>query len=200
MNPPSKSERKEWWLYCHAHISIRRALETCNILLSSCESNRDILFPSLSLAIHAFYSRPFKSNRGVGFLPKELIPKENQGIHEWIIDFRDSTLVHTDATEKEAAKAPYHELVYSNNGSEREYSTFEPAPPIEAYRDAKTHIERMHGIVLYRVALIHERFENLIPVEDGDFLFQFNKEPLFIPHTIRNEIHLSYKPTTTIGS
>lgn len=199
MNIPTESERKEWWLYCHAHISLRRALETCDILLSTCESNRDTLFPSLSLAIHGFYGRPFKCNRGVGKLPENIVPKENKGIHDWLMDFRDSTMLHTDSTEKEAGKGKYHELIYSNYGEERIYSTFELPAPVKAYQDTSIHIEKMLNIVLVGVARIHEKFEDIIPKDDGDFLFQVDRNPLFIPHAVRDHIKLNYPPATTIG-
>ena len=195
MKNPTSAEKKRWWLLCYANTSLEKTIKTCAQLHEACASNTSPLFSPLSLAIHAFYARPFKNNRGVGSLSDEIIPADARGIHDWLIHFRDSVLAHTDANAAEVSGCPMHEVVYSNLRGKRQFLTCDPSARPESYRDVAVHSERLRRIILEEIVYIHTLYDSLIPKEDGDYLLQFKEsDPLFRPYAMQDQAVLKYVP------
>jgi len=189
-----ENERKQWWLYCYAVTSMEKAVDTCEILIAECPDNRHRLFPALSLAVHTFYARPFKKSRRVGQLPDDIVPQSARGIHHWLVHFRDAVFSHTDANHSEAAGQPMHDVVYSQFGANKIFSTSDPRVRIEAYHNARNHCASMREMFLGRVLEFHCQYPDLLPVGDGDFLLGLDGAgDLFMPHTVPIEATLNYK-------
>jgi hypothetical protein len=180
---PTKEERQRWWLLCYAVTSMEKAIDTCDLLIQQCSDNRSKLFQPLSLAVHAYYTRPFKRSKCVGSLPHDLVPASSMGIHRWLEHFRDGVLAHTDADHKQEAGRPMHDVVYSVRGTV--FSTADPRALITAYRDAKGHCIAMRKVFFVELMKFHESFDNLMPSSDGDFLLNLDTtQPLFTSYGV----------------
>lgn len=178
-------ERKQWWLSCYAVTSMEKAYSTCQQLISCCADNEDRLFSPLSLAVHVYYARPFKRSRLVGRIREDIVPPSSRGIHRWLIHFRDGVMSHIDADKAEVTGRPMHDVVYSQQGKDKIFSTSDPRARITAYRDALAHFIVMRVIFMNRVRDFHTKFPHLLPCGDGDFLLNLDENSdLFIPHNM----------------
>ncbi len=191
---PVADERKRWWLFCYAYTSMEKAIRCCQLIENLCPDNRHALFSPLTVAVHAYYSRPFERNKGVGKLSTDLIPKERTGVHRWLVHFRDCVLVHTDANESEIAGRPMHDVVYSLDDAGREFSTSDPLPRVESYTDAKSHCVAMAKIFRSKILEFEAQYNHLLPATNGHFLLSLeNSEMLFVPHVLPTSDTLHYK-------
>jgi len=192
---PTKEERQQWWLLCYAFTSMGKAIETCDVLIRQCGDNSHELFPALSLAIHVYYTRPFKRNRGVGSLKAdELVPASSLGIHQWLEHFRDGILVHNDAEHKQEAGHPMNNVVYSVVGDRTIFSTSCPRALIDNYRAAKVHCAAMREVFSVELMKFHESFSALMPSSDGDFLLDLDPtHALFVSHAVPVQSVINYK-------
>ena len=129
----------------------------------------DALYLPLAVATHAFYGRPFKEQRGVGRLSKDYIPDDWRGIHQCLITFRDQLLIHTDAESITQAGRPLHDVVYHNVGSERCFSTSDPRPRLDYYRDVSRYLPRLIQKVKKDIDAIQDRFSQSIPTSEGHY-------------------------------
>ena len=181
MEEPTIDERKRWWLLCYGMTSMEKALSACDLLLEHCPDNRHPLFQPLSVAVHAYYVRPFKRNRAVGKLPETMIPASSIAIHHWLEDFRDSVMAHIDADHNEVAGRPMNDVIYTIEGAKRRFTTCDPRGHIEFYVDARAHIDAMFNLLADGLLDIHKRFGYLIPDSDGDYLLSLaDDSPVFI--------------------
>lgn len=193
MEEPTIAERKQWWLLNYAVTSMDKAINACDLIAQHCTTNADPLFQSLSLAVHAFYARPFKSNGAAGKLPREIVPEGAKGIHSWLEHFRDGVMSHIDPKVSETAGHPMNDVVYTIDGSFRQFSTLEARPTIEAYADAKKHCEVMIDVFHDKITGFLERFHWLLPKHDGQHLLSIAEgTPLFIEGyvmPVRSNLH-----------
>ena len=193
MEEPTIAERKQWWLLYYGVTSMEKAIETCDMIAKHCATNADPLFRPLSLAVHAFYARPFKSNGKAGSLPRDIVPEDAKGIHSWLEHFRDGVMSHIDPKVSETAGRPMNDVVYTIAGNFRQFSTLEARPAIEAYADAKKHCERMIDVFQDAITGFLERFHRLLPQHDGQHLLSITDgTPLFIDGyvmPVRSNLH-----------
>lgn len=191
---PCVAERKYWWLLCYAYTSMEKAIQCCVMIEGLCPDNRHLLFSPLTVAVHAYYSRPFGTNKGAGKLSADLIPNERTGIHRWLLHFRDCVLVHTDANDSEIAGRPMHDVVYSFDDTGREFSTSDPLPRVESYTDAKAHCVVMAQVFRSKIMALEAQYSHLLPAENGHFLMSLKEsEGLFVPHILPGSDTLHYK-------
>jgi len=155
---------------------MEKAIKACRILQEICDTNQHVAFESLSLAVHAFYSRPFKRNGGVGKLNVDIVPPDRKGVHKWLEHFRDCAMAHTDAGHDDVAGRPLNDVVYLKDGDRETFSTLSPSAPVSAYEVAREHCEHMLELFHEELAAFHERFAELMPQEDGEFLFNLEDE------------------------
>jgi hypothetical protein len=193
MNAPTTEKRRQWWLLCYAYTSMKKAICGCQLIEKLCSDNRHPLFAPLTVAIHTYYARTFKKSKGVGSLPDDMIPSDRIGIHRWLEHFRDSVLSHTDANHAEVANRPMHDLVYSVDGDSLEFSTSDPLPNIDAYRDVEAHCASMAMIFLTKIIELQKKYHDFMPSINGDFLMTLDDSlDLFIPHTLPEQGTLNY--------
>jgi hypothetical protein len=193
---PSAAERKRWWLLCYAYTSMEKVIQCCQMIEYLCPDNRHPLFSPLTVAVHAYYSRPFQRKKGAGKLSADLIPKERTGVHSWLLHFRDCVLVHTDAEKSEIAGRPMHDVVYSLDETGREFSTSDPLPRVESYTDAKAHCVAMAKIFRTKILTLEAQYSHLLPAEHGHFLMSLiDSEMLFVPHILPVSDTLHYHGT-----
>lgn len=172
---------------------MEKAIRSCQLIQNLCPDNRHPIFEPLAVAVHTYYARPFKNSKGVGRLSDEMIPPEKIGIHHWLEHFRDSVLTHTDADHTDSANRPMHDVVYFVDSDGRGFSTSSPLPQVDAYRDAEKHCDAMSNIFLSKIKEFEQRFPNLMPFTEGNFLMTLdNSTELFTPHTLPGQGTLHY--------
>lgn len=195
MEEPTIDERKRWWLLYYGITSMEKAIKSCDLIAQHCTTNADPLFQPLSLAVHAFYARPFKSNGSAGRLPRDLVPDGAKGIHSWLEHFRDGVMSHIDPKVSETAGHPMNDVVYTISGSKRQFSTLEARPSVEAYSDARAHYEAMIEVFEDEITGLLERFHGLLPQSDGEYSLSIaDGTPLFIAgYVMPVRSNLNYK-------
>jgi hypothetical protein len=181
MEEPTTDERKRWWLLCYGITSMEKAIRSCDLIAKHCADDSDPLFQPLSLAVHAYYARPFKPSRGAGRLPADLVPAAATGIHSWLEHFRDGVMSHVDANISQTAGRPMNDVVYSIAGSKRQFSTLDARTPLHAYSDVKQHCEAMIAVFQSEMFELIKRFHELLPQNDGEYLLSLEDgSPLFV--------------------
>ena len=109
----------------YAIQSFNFSLQACKDLLKL-RDQWDSTYPSLVIAIHGFYGRPFKVQRGVSTKEKmcidpKVVPPKFSGMHKFLIDLRDKVLLHNDADELPAMGEPINRVRLSVTPSGREF-------------------------------------------------------------------------------
>ena len=195
MEEPTIDERKRWWLLYYGITSMEKAIKSCDLIAQHCTTNGDPLFQPLSLAVHAFYARPFKGNGKAGSLPRDLVPDEAKGIHSWLEHFRDGVMVHVEPKVSVTAGHPMNDVVCSISGSKRQFSTLEAQASVESYTDVRAHCEAMIEVFQDSIIGFLERFHRLLPQHDGQYLLSITDgTPLFIDgYVMPVRSNLNYK-------
>ena len=137
------------------------------------------LYLPLSTAIHVFYGRPFKYQRGIGKLDDNFIPDQFMGIHKCLITFRDKIIVHTDAETVKEAGRPLLDLVYHGRSF---FSTSDPRPGLVYYKHIANYLPVIINKVHDEIEKIHDRFNNLLPKSEDDYLLNLEGDVLFTPY------------------
>lgn len=175
MEEINTEERQRWWLLCYGITSMRKVIETCDLIVALCPDNRHPLFQPLSVAVHVYYSRPFKACR---FSPKDrrgnklkaaIVPSAAKAMHEFLVDIRDSTMGHIDASSNKAAKRPMNDVIYTISEGRPRYSTGCPLHTIQEYSDAREHAVLMIRVFGVHIRDLESRFSHIIPSDFGDF-------------------------------
>ena len=182
MQMPRLEERKNWWLKAYAHASFKKSLSCCEQLLKYVDSTLHDLYVPLSVTIHVFYGRPFKRQEGIGKLEQDFVPCQFSGTHRCLITFRDKILCHTDAGEVEEAGRPLHDLVYHRIRSDVVFSTSDPRPDLDFYKEVSKYLLVMIDKVRKEIDLIYGKFNELLPSSDGDYLLNVKGDKLFTPY------------------
>jgi len=174
---------------------MEKTIATCQQLVAICDTNQHPLFPSLAVAAHCFYARPFKNSKAVGRLSDEFLLPKQIGIHKWIMAFRDGVFSHIDASESRIAGRAMHDVVYSNDGNDQMFSTSDPLPRPSAYSKVSAQAKLVREVLVKRVSVFHETHGDLIPDDDGHFLLSLSTAtPLFVPYTApQQSIALHYE-------
>jgi hypothetical protein len=195
MEEPTIQDRQRWWLLYYGITSMEKAIKSCDLIAQHCTTNADPLFQPLSLAVHAFYARPFKGNGKAGSLPRDLVPDDAKGIHSWLEHFRDGVMAHVDPKKTVTAGHPMNDVVYTICGSKRQFSTLEARPSVEVYTDARAHCEVMIDVFQNSITGFLESFHRLLPQHDGLHLLSIaDGTPLFIDgYVMPVRSHLNYK-------
>jgi hypothetical protein len=190
---PTAAERRQWWLFCYAFNSMKKAIKCCQLIENLCTDNKDTIFEPLVVAIHTYYARPFKKSRGVDRLSDDIVPIDRKGIHDVLVDFRDSVFSHTDANLNTVAQRPMHDVVYSVVKGQGVYTTSAPHLAIETYRDVGHHCAVMSKIFHSKITEFELRFSILIPSCEGHFLMNLDDSlDLFTPHILPSQGTLHY--------
>jgi len=179
MKTPNLEDRKNWWLKVYACTSFRTSLSFCRQLLKSVKSTRHELYLPLSIAIHAFYGRPFKRQKGIGKLGEDFVPCKFKGIHKCLITFRDNVLVHTDAETTKEVGRPFHDIVYHIRHNGNSFSTSDPRPDLDYYDCVSKYLPVMIDKIQGEIEQNHDNFDELLPSSEGDYLFNIDGDKLF---------------------
>lgn len=173
---------------------MEKAIETCDLIEAICDTNQHIAFYPLATAAHSFYGRPFKRSNGVGRLNADMIPPESNGIHQWLIHFRDGAYAHLDANHDDIAGRPMHDVVYSHGPDGNLLTTCDARAPLSAYKDARNHAKIIQAIFMDEIFYFHNRFLDMIPTTEGDFLLSLDSATdLFIPYSMQSHSVIHYK-------
>jgi hypothetical protein len=181
MEEPTIKERERWWLLCYAATAMEKTITTCELIQDTCSGEDNPLFEALCLASHAHYARPFIKNFGVGRIEIDVVPNNQRGVHDWLMDFRNTTMVHTDSTRHASDGVPLSNVLYSFRTGQHLFTTTFPAATLGNYQDVIEHCVVMRDVFKRHLIRFHDSFGHLIPESKGDHLLSLEPStPTFI--------------------
>jgi len=93
------AEAKKFWLMFQAKETFKAVHQGClELVRSGLGKESPLYFPTIAGLI-CLYGKPFKNNKGVGKLPRDMVPKEQLSLHDQLIVIRDQLYAHSDASE-----------------------------------------------------------------------------------------------------
>jgi len=93
------AEAKKFWLMFQAKETFKAVHQGClELVRSGLGKESPLYFPTIAGLI-CLYGKPFKNNKGVGKLPRDMVPKEQLSLYDQLIVIRDQLYAHSDASE-----------------------------------------------------------------------------------------------------
>jgi len=165
---------------------MKKVIDTCELLQENCPDNEHKLFQPLTVAIHTYYSRPFKGTQFKGRkdtskVSSDIVPDSLGAGHRFLIDWRDTATNHIDASYCDLAGRPKNDVRYHIIDGRRVITTGSPLHVVEDYCRVPDHCRLMTDVFADRIRKLEIRFEHLFPRVDGDYVLSHEDDlALFI--------------------
>jgi len=101
MQPQEFDDAKLLWIMFYAEESFKQVKAAAEYILQTPIAENDPVFYPLITAVYVLYGKPFGPNNGAGRLNKDIVPTEFLELHKTLLDHRNQTYAHTDATRLE---------------------------------------------------------------------------------------------------
>ena len=172
MNPKEFEDAKLLWKMFYAgqcFMHVQAAAEY--VLQKNIEGNNPVYYP-LVTAIYTLYGKPFLKSYGVGSLSDEIIPHECLELHSTMMDHRNQTYAHSQASAFEFLDAgkvnQVRLLVHPPEPPSLICGQFQAEPPrmpaiisLCRYLQEKTRILKIE---------LFQRYKQYIPAKEGEYV------------------------------
>jgi hypothetical protein len=98
MKPQEFEDVKLLWTMFYAEEDFRHAKSAAEYILEKPIGENDSAFYPLITAVYVLYGKPFGANCGVESLKRDFVPAEYLTLHKELLDHRNQTYAHSDAT------------------------------------------------------------------------------------------------------
>ena len=101
MQPQEFEDAKLLWIMFYAEEGFKQAKSAAEYIRQKPIAESDPVFYPLITAVYVLYGKPFGTNYGAGALNQDIVPTEFLELHKTLLDHRNQTYAHTDATRLE---------------------------------------------------------------------------------------------------
>lgn len=103
-------DRKKLVLFAHATQCFRYCVQACEYAEKHNLNLSDFQYKPISEWAVIEYGKPFKTSRGLGKVPCEIIPQGQTELHEFILRIRDKMIAHIDTKGLESEEHRFHKV------------------------------------------------------------------------------------------
>ena len=169
----------------YAEESFKHAKSAAEYILKNPVKENDLVFYPLITAVYVLYGKPFGKNYGMGSLKEDFVATEHLDLHKELLQHRDQTYVHSDATRLEIPDAGKANHVRLKVRQPRDKSLF--CSQFQATRPRMDRIislcqllqEKARG---KKIELINQ-YKKSFPNEVGEYVLNIDQqgEEMFVP-------------------